>query len=70
MKAPPPLAQLTVPRGTDLVKSRAPAAPLLLARCGHEKHSANRFFAVLLGCTNEQIARTVTGARSGAAGRA
>jgi hypothetical protein len=31
MKAPSPLAQLTVPRGTDLVKPRSLAPVLLLA---------------------------------------
>jgi hypothetical protein len=54
MKALPPLAHLTVPRGTDLVKSHlaAPLLPLLRPK----KDGANRFFAVLLWVHDEQIA--------------
>jgi hypothetical protein len=55
MKALPPLAQLTVPRGTDLVKSRT--SPRRFCRLAvAKKNGANRFFAVLLWVHNEQIA--------------
>src|SRR5262249_30877185 len=69
MKAPPPLAQLTVPRGTDLVKSRTLAAPLLPGRCGTKNIARIGFSRFCRGCTNEQIVY-VTGARSGVKDRA
>jgi hypothetical protein len=63
MKALPPLAQLTVPRGTDPVKSRTSPRRFLPAPLRPKKDGANRFFAVLLWVHDEQIA-SVTGARS------